>query len=115
MAIVTAAGSGDVIRLGLIVLVVNLGRGVPFSRRLRASAKVLLPVLVAVGKLAGLKREQVQHAFVAVNNELVLAQCRNGRTPKSVLLLMPHCLKDKDCQVKITYRVENCKRCSNAE
>jgi hypothetical protein len=68
-------------------------------------------VLVTVGKLAGLKREQVQHAFVAVNNELVLAQCRNGGPPKSVLLLMPHCLQDKDCQVKITYRVENCKRC----
>ena len=24
---------------------------------------------------------------------------------------MPHCLQDKDCSVKITHKVENCKRC----
>ena len=98
--------------LGLLVVVVYLGRDVPFSRKLRGfSMKGLLPVLVVVGKLAGLRREVVQHAFVAVNNELVLAQCRNGNPPRSILLLMPHCLQDKDCQVKITHRVENCKRC----
>ncbi len=98
--------------LGLLVTVVALGHDVPFSRKLRSiSMKFILPVLVVVGKIAGLKREQVQHAFVAVNNELVLAQCRNGRQPKSVLLLMPHCLQDKDCRVKVTHTVENCKRC----
>lgn len=101
-----------VISTGLLVAVVALGHDVPFSLKLRSlAAKVLLPVLVGVGKLIGLKREEVQHAFVAVNNELVLAQCRNGRPPKSILLLMPHCLQDKDCTVKITYRAENCKRC----
>lgn len=98
--------------LGMLVAVIARGRDLPFSRKLRSLAiKLLLPVLVFVGKLAGFRREQVQHAFVAVNNELVLAQCRNGRQPRSILLLMPHCLQDKDCQVKITHRVENCKRC----
>ena len=98
--------------LSLLAAVFALGRDVPFSRKLRSVAvKLLLPALVGLGKLAGLRREQVQHAFVAVNNELVLAQCRNGSPPRSVLLLMPHCLQDKDCLVKITHRVENCKRC----
>jgi len=98
--------------LGLLTAVFALGHDVPFSRKLRSVAiKLLLPVLVGLGKLAGFRREQVQHAFVAVNNELVLAQCRNGTPPRSVLLLMPHCLQDKDCEVKITHRVENCKRC----
>ena len=97
---------------GLLVVVVSLGHDVPFSRKLRSVAlKTLLPLLIIVGKLAGLSREQVQHAFVSVNNELVLAQCRNGRPPRSILLLMPHCLQDKDCDVKVTHRVENCKRC----
>ncbi|MFZ2445419.1 MAG: DUF116 domain-containing protein [Syntrophobacteraceae bacterium] len=113
MGILTVAlGAVIVFSLGLFIVVVALGHDVPFSRKLRSVAvKALLPILVVVGKLAGLKREQVQHAFVAVNNELVLAQCRNGRPPKSILLLMPHCLQNQDCQVKITYRVENCKRC----
>ncbi len=98
--------------LGLLATVFALGRDVPFSRKLRSVAvKLLLPVLVGLGRLAGLRREQVQHAFVAVNNELVLAQCRNGNPPRSILLLMPHCLQDKDCLVKITHQAQNCKRC----
>jgi hypothetical protein len=24
---------------------------------------------------------------------------------------MPHCLQDKDCEVKVTHRAQNCKRC----
>ncbi len=113
MAIVTVLiGVALLGSLGLLITVVALGHDVPFSRKLRSIAiKFLLPILVGIGRLAGFRREQVQHAFVAVNNELVLAQCRNGKPPRSILLLMPHCLQDKDCQVKITYRVENCKRC----
>ena len=113
MALVTAlVGAAVLLSLVLLVVVVALGHDGPFSKKLRSlTARVLLPVLVQVGKLAGLRREQVQHAFVAVNNELVLAQCRNGKPPKNILLLTPHCLQNSDCQVKVTYRVENCKRC----
>jgi hypothetical protein len=113
MAILTASAGVVLLgSLGLLVAVFALGRDVPFSLKLRSNAvRYLMPVLIGVGKLAGFQREQVQHAFVAVNNELVLARCRNGRPPRSILLLMPHCLQDKDCQVKVTHRVENCKRC----
>ena len=98
--------------LSLLAAVFALGRDISFSRKLRSVAiRLLLPVLIGIGRLAGFRREQVQHAFVTVNNELVLAQCRNGKPLKSVLLLMPHCLQDKDCKVKVTHRVENCKRC----
>lgn len=105
-------GAGVLFTLSLVIIATVLGHDVPFSRKLRSVAvKVLLPVLVVVGKLVGLKKETVQHAFVAVNNELILAQCRNGHPPRKILLLMPHCLQDHDCTVKITARVENCKRC----
>jgi hypothetical protein len=98
--------------LALLAAVFALGRDIAFSRKLRSVAiRQLLPILIGIGRLAGFRREQVQHAFVAVNNELVLAQCRNGKPLKSVLLLMPHCLQDRDCKVKVTYRVQNCKRC----
>ena len=116
MAILTAlAGAVLLGSLGLLVAVFALGRDVPFSRKLPQcfDQACSCPYLVGLGRLAGFRREQVQHAFVAVNNELVLAQCRNGNPPRSVLLLMPHCLQDKDCLVKVTHRVQNCKRCGN--
>jgi hypothetical protein len=113
MGVITGAAGGLVLLgFGLLIVVTLLGHDVPFSLRLRSVAlKFLLPALVAVGKLVGFRKEDVQHAFVAVNNELVMAQCRNGHPPKSILLLMPHCLQDSECPVKITNDVENCKRC----
>ena len=105
-------GGALVFLLTLLTVVVVLGHDVPYSRKVRSlGIKVLLPILTLVGKLVWLRREEIQHAFVAVNNELVLAQCRNGNPPRNILLLMPHCLQDKDCTVKITHRAENCKRC----
>ncbi|MHC1741774.1 MAG: DUF116 domain-containing protein [Syntrophobacteraceae bacterium] len=110
--IMVVGGALIVLSLLLLIAASMLGHDVVLSRRIRGpAAKFLLPVLVLVGKIVGLTREQVQHAFVAVNNELVMAQCRNGHPPRSILLLMPHCLQDKDCTVKITHNVENCKRC----
>jgi hypothetical protein len=113
MGVLTLAVGGAILSaLVLLMAVAILGHDVPFSRKLRSIAvKGILPILVVVGKLIGMRREQVQHAFVAVNNELVMAQCRNGHAPRSILLLMPHCLQDQDCPVKVTHRVENCKRC----
>jgi len=111
---IAIATLGGLVLLALILLIVVtlLGRDVPFSRALRSiSTKALLPILVLVGKIVGLRKEEVQHAFVAVNNELVMAQCRNGHPPHKILLLMPHCLQDSECDVKITHQVEKCKRC----
>jgi hypothetical protein len=105
-------GGGIFIALSILTLAILLGRDIPFSKKVRSLViKILLPVLTVVGKLVGLQREQVQHAFVAINNELVMAHCLNGHPPRRILLLMPHCLQDQDCPVKITFRVENCKRC----
>lgn len=110
--VTTVLALGIMLAGGLLITVTVLGHDVPFSRKLRGIAvKGLLPVLIVTGKLVGLKREQVQHAFVAVNNELVLAHCKNGRRPNRILLLMPHCIQDKDCPVKVTHNVDNCKRC----
>lgn len=96
----------------LLITVTLMGRDVPFSAKLRGiTLKFLLPVLIGVGRLLGFRKQDVQHAFVAVNNELVMAQCRNGHPPRRILLLMPHCLQDSECTVKITNRVENCKKC----
>jgi hypothetical protein len=72
--------------------------------------KVAFPLLVVMGKLFGVSRERISHSFVAINNQLVLAQDFRV-APSRLLLLMPHCLQDYNCKVKITGKVENCEGC----
>lgn len=99
---------GAVLILGLTVA---LGRDLPFSRNLRGLLiKLLLPLMTGVGRLFGINKEQVRRSFIEINNQLVLAQRRQG-TPDELLLLMPHCLQFHECQFRITGNVMHCKRC----
>lgn len=114
LGMVAAVGCGFAIILGFLAAVIMLGRdiSIPYAKKLRSIAiKYFLPVFIVVGRLVGLPKERIQHAFVTVNNELVLSACRNGKIPQRILLLMPHCLQYSECPVKVTYKAENCKRC----
>ena len=96
--------------LGL-VLNILLGRSLPYTRRLRGlTIKLFLPMMVLLGKCFGISKQRVRSSFIKVNNELVLNEC--GRyEPAKVLLLMPHCLQNSRCEMRLTYDVNNCKRC----
>lgn len=95
----------------LLTLTIIAGRDFFLSQKLRgAVVKVLFPLLVVMGKIFGLSREKISHSFVAINNQLVLAQDLRV-SPSRLLLLMPHCLQNHDCRVKITGNVEYCEGC----
>ncbi len=95
----------------LLILTILAGRDFFLSRKLRGAViKVAFPLLVVVGKLFGISRERISHSFVAINNQLILAQDFKV-SPSRLLLLMPHCLQDHNCKVKITGNVENCEGC----
>lgn len=95
----------------LLTLTIILGRDLFISKKLRGIiVKIVFPLLIGVGRLFGVRKEQVQRSFIEINNQLVLAQ-KIRTTPDKVLLLMPHCLQFHDCAVRITGNVENCKRC----
>ena len=95
----------------LLILTILAGRDFLLSRRLRGAViKIAFPLLVVMGKVFGISREKISHSFVAINNQLVLAQDFRV-APSRLLLLMPHCLQNYDCKVKITGNVANCEGC----
>ncbi len=96
--------------LGL-VLNILLGRTLPFSRRLRGlTIKLFLPLMVLLGKLLGISKARVRSSFIKVNNELVLSEAGRYEAGQ-ILLLMPHCLQNSRCEMRLTYDINNCKRC----
>ena len=95
----------------LLILTILLGRDLFISGKLRTIiVRIVFPLLIGMGRLFGLSKAQVQRSFIEINNQLVLAQHIHA-TPDKVLLLMPHCLQFHDCDVRITGKVDNCKRC----
>jgi len=99
----------------LLVFTILRGKDIFFSRKLRGVvAKILFPFMILMGRLVGVSKERVQQSFIELNNHLV--RSNNHRTrPGKLLILLPHCIQDFDCQIKITGNIKNCKRCGKCE
>jgi hypothetical protein len=94
-----------------LVLNILLKKPVLYSRKLRGiSIKVFLPLMTTVGRLIGISQEKVRASFIRVNNEIVRTEGRHYN-PEEILLLMPHCLQNSRCKYRLTYNINNCRRC----
>lgn len=72
--------------------------------------KILFPVTIFFGKLMGFSKEKVSESFVHVNNSFIKAINRKFK-PEEIFILLPHCLQNTDCKIRITIDIHNCKRC----
>jgi uncharacterized protein len=103
--------------LGGLLLVSTLIRGkdILFSHKLRGIVvKGLFPFIILVGRLVGVSRERIQQSFIEVNNHLVRSDGRRV-PPDKLLILLPHCVQEFDCQIKITGNILNCRKCGKCE
>jgi uncharacterized protein len=98
-----------------LVLTVIRGKNFFFNRRIRGVViRFLFPLLVIIGKIFGVSEDRIRRSFIDINNQLVLAENKKVR-PEKLLMLLPHCLQNHDCAVRITGNVENCKGCGKCK
>lgn len=98
-----------------LVFTILRGKNLFFNRRIRGVViRWLFPMLLMTGKLVGVGKDQVRRSFVAINNQLVMAEARRV-PPERLLILLPHCLQFHECPVRITGNVENCKGCGRCK
>ncbi len=94
-----------------LVLNIVAGKTLPFFKRMRGvTVKLFLPLMMLLGRTLGISKQKIRSSFIQVNNELV-ASTSKTYTPNEILLLMPHCLQNSKCKMRLTYYIENCKRC----
>jgi hypothetical protein len=99
----------------LLVFTIILGRDIFLSHKLRGIvAKILFPFMILMGKLVGVSKQKVQQSFIELNNDLVRSNLHLTQH-NNVLILLPHCIQDFDCQIKITGNIRNCKGCGKCE
>jgi len=102
---------------GALTLICTIlrGKNLFFNRRIRGVViRILFPLLIGVGRCLGIRKEEIRRSFIAINNQLVLAEAKRVK-PEKLLLLLPHCLQHHDCKVRIIGDVENCKGCGNCK
>lgn len=98
-----------------LVFTIIRGKNLFFNKRIRGVViRFLFPLLIIVGKCIGISEDKIRRSFVSINNRLVLAETGNV-TPEKLLLLIPHCLQNHECDVRITGDVSNCKACGRCK
>jgi hypothetical protein len=99
----------------LLIFTILRGKDIFLSLKLRGLvAKVLFPSMILMGRLLGVSRERVQQSFIELNNHLVRSNGHRAH-PNRLLILLPHCIQDFDCGIKITGNIKNCKGCGKCE
>lgn len=98
-----------------LIFTIIRGKNLFFNRRIRGVViRLLYPLLVFMGKLVGLGKDQVRRAFIAMNNQLTLSEARKV-PPEKLLILLPHCLQNHECTVRVTGDTMNCKACGKCK
>lgn len=55
---------------------------------------------------------EIAKKFLRYNNQITLHRLKGkALSAKDVMVLLPHCLQDYECPIKITSHIDNCKRC----
>ncbi|NIS60187.1 MAG: DUF116 domain-containing protein [Proteobacteria bacterium] len=99
----------------LLVLTIILSRDIFLSQKLRGIViQFLFPFMVLVGKIVGISKKTVQQSFIAINNQLVMSNSHRAKAER-ILLLLPHCTQDFECDVRITGNIKNCRKCGKCE
>jgi hypothetical protein len=120
LPIILAVVLGSLVLYGLggaltLLFTIIRGKNLFFNRRIRGAViRILFPLLVGVGKIFGIGKDKIRRSFVAINNRLVLAEA-NRVKPHELLILLPHCLQNHECPVRITGDVSNCKACGKCK
>lgn len=63
-----------------------------------------------LGKLVMQKKKELQESFLNFNNEIVLSNYSGIRT-SNILVLLPHCLQNSACKIRITNDIIDCAEC----
>ena len=98
-----------------LIFTIIRGKNLFLNRRIRGVViRFLFPILVLAGKCIGISKDRVRRSFIVINNQLVMAEARLVR-PERLLLLLPQCLQNHECVVRITSDVKNCKGCGKCK
>ncbi|MCF7911009.1 MAG: DUF116 domain-containing protein [Candidatus Cloacimonetes bacterium] len=76
--------------------------------------RIMYPITIFLGTICGVSRERIRESFVHVNNSFIKASRQQFR-PEEILILLPHCLQNNECKIRLSNDIYNCERCGKCD
>jgi len=77
---------------------------------LRLGIGFVLPIFIYITGLLKEDKDELRRIYICINN-LVAKYRLQKKYSAEMLLLLPHCMQNKDCSNRITEDIGNCRRC----
>lgn len=75
---------------------------------------VLMPLVLILEKANNNTRKMIQDFYIELNNIIVDFNNKKYNT-NDIMLLLPHCLQNNECKIKVTNNPKLCRRCGKCK
>lgn len=82
-----------------------------FKPFLKMGMNILLPLAILFAKANSKLKKQIRCFYIELNNIVVESDTNKKYREEDVMLLLPHCLQNSQCGLKVTSDTNLCKRC----
>lgn len=72
--------------------------------------RFILPIISNMGKFAGISKDEIRKIFIKINNAYIYSN-KYSFNSEDLIILIPHCIQNHNCKLKVTNDIENCKKC----
>ena len=104
-----------VLGIVLVLLTSYLERNFLITRTaVRIAISFVFPVTILLGRIIGITKDRIRESFVHVNNTFVKVLSNNYK-PEEILILLPHCLQNTECEIRVTVDINNCRDCGRCK
>jgi len=76
--------------------------------------RVMLPIAVVLAKANSKLKKGIRYFYIELNNIVVESDIKKYK-PQDIMLLLPHCLQNSECGLKVTNNSKVCKRCGKCK
>jgi len=76
--------------------------------------KLMIPVALVLAKANTKTKKSIRYLYIELNNIVVESDNKKYRV-EDIMLLLPHCLQNSDCGLKVTNNPDLCKRCGKCK
>ena len=70
----------------------------------------IFPIISKMGKFAGISKDEIRKIFIKINNAYIYSN-KYSFNSEDLIILIPHCIQNHNCKLKVTNDIDNCKKC----
>ncbi|MEG0855059.1 MAG: DUF116 domain-containing protein [Terrisporobacter sp.] len=75
---------------------------------------LLYPTICKIAKFIGISKDEIRKIYIKLNNDYIYSNKYDFKS-EDLIILIPHCIQNQVCKLKVTSDIENCNKCGKCK